>query len=152
MCDLAKPRIGVVGPGRMGLAIVKHLVRNGYPVIATDIGAAQLKQAEAAGAQTAASPAEVGKVSDFVISAVGYDDEATAVMTGPKGLLETMKKGSIIAISSTCAPETVEKLDALARADVGVPLIGAVRELVKEGRKIKQTNPPDWTGTGTDLG
>jgi len=71
--------------------------------------------------------------------------------TGPKGLLETMKKGSIIAISSTCSPETVEKLDALARANVGVPLIGAVRELVKEGRKIEQTNPPDWTGTGTDL-
>jgi hypothetical protein len=21
----------------------------------------------------------------------------------------------------------------------------------QEGRKIKQTNPPDWTGTGTDL-
>jgi len=29
--------------------------------------------------------------------------------------------------------------------------VGAVRALVKEGRKIKQTNPPDWTGTGTDL-
>ena len=37
------------------------------------------------------------------------------------------------------------------KANIGVPLIGAVRELVKEGRRIKATNPPDWTGTGTDL-
>ena len=37
------------------------------------------------------------------------------------------------------------------RTGVALPLIGAVRELVKEGRRIKQTDPPDWTGTGTDL-
>ena len=42
------------------------------------------------------------------------------MVTGKDGLLETMASGSVIAISSTCAPEMAE-------------------------------NPPDWTGTGTDL-
>jgi 3-hydroxyisobutyrate dehydrogenase/2-hydroxy-3-oxopropionate reductase len=37
------------------------------------------------------------------------------------------------------------------KAGLSLPLIGAVRELVKDGRRIKQENPPDWTGTGTDL-
>lgn len=278
---MSKPKIGVVGPGRMGLAMVKHLLRHGYPVIVTDTSADQMKKAMALGAETVKSPAEVGAASDFVIIAVGYDAEALAVTTGTNGLLETMKPGSIIALSSTCAPDTAEQLAELGRpksidiydapicrgrraaddgtllavaggtaevverarpiyecfcsdivhigpvghgqiakainnfalwvsglalieagrlceafgvdlprlrealmistgssgaldgwstmtftwalkdmqivskmtdrANLGLPLIGAVRELVKEGRRIKQTNPPDWTGTGTDL-
>ena len=277
----SKARIGVVGCGRMGLAMVKHLLRLGHPVTANDIGAEQLRLARAAGAATAATPAELGKSCDFVIIAVGYDAEALEVATGPNGLMTTMRPGSLIALSSTCAPETAETLAATGapkgislfdapicrgrraaddgtllavvgasdeifergraiyscfcsdiihigpvghgqiakainnlvlwvngltlieagriceefgvnlprlreamlistgksgalegwstmsftwalkdmqivsrmtdRANVGAPLTGAVRELVKEGRKIKQTNPPDWTGTGTDL-
>jgi 3-hydroxyisobutyrate dehydrogenase len=278
---MSKPKIGVVGPGRMGLAMVRHLIRHGYPVIVTDTSHDQMNKAMELGAEAAKSPAEVGAVSDFVIIAVGYDAEALAVTTGENGLLETMKRGSIIALSSTCAPDTAEQLAELGRAkgieicdapicrgrraaddgtllavvgaaaevverarpvyecfcsdivhigpvghgqiakainnfalwvsglalieagrlceafgvdlprlreallistgtsgalegwatmtftwalkdmqivskmtdraNLGLPLIGAVRELVKEGRKIKQTNPPDWTGTGSDL-
>jgi 3-hydroxyisobutyrate dehydrogenase len=278
---MSKPKIGVVGPGRMGLAMVGHLIRHGYPVIVTDTSHDQMNKAMELGAEAAKSPAEVGAVSDFVIIAVGYDAEALAVTTGENGLLETMKRGSIIALSSTCAPDTAEQLAELGRAkgieicdapicrgrraaddgtllavvgaaaevverarpvyecfcsdivhigpvghgqiakainnfalwvsglalieagrlceafgvdlprlreallistgtsgalegwatmtftwalkdmqivskmtdraNLGLPLIGAVRELVKEGRKIKQTNPPDWTGTGSDL-
>jgi 3-hydroxyisobutyrate dehydrogenase/2-hydroxy-3-oxopropionate reductase len=33
-------------------------------------------------------------------------------------------------------------------ASLAMPIAGAIKELVKEGRRIKQTNPPDWTGTG----
>lgn len=33
---MPKDRIGVVGPDRMGLAMVKHLIRNDYPVTGTD--------------------------------------------------------------------------------------------------------------------
>ena len=33
-----------------------------------------------------------------------------------------------------------------------IGLVGTVRELVKEGRKLKAENAvPDWTGLGTDL-
>lgn len=113
---MAKQRIGLIGPGRMGLAMARHLIRHGYPVTVTDINPEQLKKAREAGAETVTSPAEVGKASDFVIIAVGYDDELVAVTTGPNGLLETMKPGSIIAVSSTAAPDTVENLDQAAGA------------------------------------
>jgi 3-hydroxyisobutyrate dehydrogenase-like beta-hydroxyacid dehydrogenase len=265
----------------MGLAMVKHLIRNEHPVTVTDISRDQVKLAQQAGADAVATPAELGKLCDFVIIAVGYDAEALAVTTGAHGLMETMRPRSIIALSSTCAPETAEQLASLGapkgieifdapicrgrraaddgtllavvgstdavferarpiyatfcsdivhigpvghgqiakainnlvlwvngltlieagriceafkvnlprlreamlistgksgalegwstmtftwalkdmqivsrltdRANIGAPLTGAVRELVKEGRRIKQTNPPDWTGTGTDL-
>jgi hypothetical protein len=29
-----------------------------------------------------------------------------------------------------------------------MPIAGAIKELVKDGRRIKQSNPPDWTGKG----
>ena len=31
-------------------------------------------------------------------------------------------------------------------AAMTLPLAGVIKELVKEGRKIKATDPPDWTG------
>jgi 3-hydroxyisobutyrate dehydrogenase/2-hydroxy-3-oxopropionate reductase len=31
------------------------------------------------------------------------------------------------------------------QAGLSAPITGAVKELVKEGRRIKATNPPQWT-------
>ena len=116
--------IGIVGVGRMGLAIVGHLSRHGYRVIATDIDADSRAAARAAGATVAADAAEVGRAARFVIIAVGYDNEASAVMLDAHGLLETMEPGSLIAISSTCTPDHVKMLAARA-AEKGVGVLDA---------------------------
>ena len=34
---MAKDRVGIVGPGRMGLAMLKHLKKHGFEVTAYDI-------------------------------------------------------------------------------------------------------------------
>ena len=34
------------------------------------------------------------------------------------------------------------------KAGLSMPIAGAIKELVKDGRRIKTTNPPDWTGKG----
>jgi 3-hydroxyisobutyrate dehydrogenase len=111
-----KPRVGIVGVGRMGLAMLKHLVKHGHPVTACDLNPKQCEAARAAGAVIAASPAEVGKACDFVIIGVGYDDEVNDVMLGADGLLGSMKPGSIVAVSSTATPDNVKSLDEKARA------------------------------------
>jgi 3-hydroxyisobutyrate dehydrogenase-like beta-hydroxyacid dehydrogenase len=110
-----KERVGIVGVGRMGLAMLKHLVKHGYAVTACDLDAGQLSQARAAGAASANSPAELAKSSDFVILGVGYTDEVNAVVNGADGLLATLREGSIIAISSTVSPVTVQAIDAAAQ-------------------------------------
>jgi 3-hydroxyisobutyrate dehydrogenase-like beta-hydroxyacid dehydrogenase len=107
-------RVGIIGPGRMGLAMVKHMVKKGYPVTATDLSADALKNAKEVGADTAATAADVGKVSDFVIIAVGYDEETMDCVAGPNGLLKTMKKGSVIAVSSTVSLDTIRKVGQIA--------------------------------------
>ena len=103
-------RIGIVGVGRMGQAMARHLVRHGYSVLAHDIEPKALAAVTAMGAATAKTPAEVGKACRFVIIAVGYDDEAAAVMLDRDGLLETMGDGAVIAVSSTCTPAHVKML------------------------------------------
>ena len=107
----SRERVGIVGVGRMGLAMVKHLVRSAYPVIACDIDPGNLGKARDMGATVAATPAELGKAVDFVILGVGYDDEVNQVALGPDGLHETLAAGSVIAVSSTVAPDTVKALE-----------------------------------------
>jgi len=119
-----KEKIGIVGTGRMGQAIAKHLIKHGYEVVGQDIEAKALDAVRAIGAETVKTPAEVGKLAKFVIVAVGYDEEASAVMLDKGGLLETLGPGSAISVSSTCTPDHVKMLAERAR-EKGVDLLDA---------------------------
>src|SRR5262252_20899 len=119
-----KERVGIVGVGRMGLAMLKHLVKHGYQVTACDIDDKQLAKARDAGAATAKTAAEVARAADFVIIGVGYDDEVNQVVLGTDGLLADLAPGAVIAVSSTARPDTVKALDARARAG-GVAILDA---------------------------
>jgi 3-hydroxyisobutyrate dehydrogenase len=119
-----KERVGVIGVGRMGLPMVKHLVKHGYAVTAADLNAENLGKARELGAVVAASPAEMAKNVDFVILGVGYDDEVNQVALGPDGLLNSLSKGTIVAISSTVAPDTVKALNRQA-GEKGIGILDA---------------------------
>jgi len=157
----------MVGPGRMGYAMLKHLIKKGYDVTVTDLNPEMIKRAEAAGAKSVADPAALAGVCDFVIIAVGFDDEALAVSLGPNGLLSTMKKGGVIAVCSTVAPETAQHIEAEAAktgvdvldapicrggwaADEGslLALFGAKESVVKRARPIFSTFSSDIVHVG----
>jgi 3-hydroxyisobutyrate dehydrogenase/2-hydroxy-3-oxopropionate reductase len=112
MAEAQRDRVGIVGAGRMGLAMLKHLVAKGYAVTVCDISEKQREAARAVGAAIVDTPAAAGKLSDIVILGVGYDAEVNDVVFGKDGLIETMAPGSIIAISSTAKPDTVKAVAA----------------------------------------
>src|SRR6266699_1328194 len=85
-----KERVGIIGVGRMGLAMLKHLVKHGFDVTACDLDAKQLAKARDAGAASAASPAALARSADFVILGVGYTEEVNAVVHGEDGLLAAL--------------------------------------------------------------
>jgi 3-hydroxyisobutyrate dehydrogenase len=114
MAEASSKRIGIVGVGRMGLAMAKHLLAHGYQVIACDVAKTQREAAGSAGAEIADSPADLGTATGFVIIAVGYDEEVNEVMLGRGGLLETLGGGALVAVSSTCSPENIKALAARA--------------------------------------
>jgi 3-hydroxyisobutyrate dehydrogenase-like beta-hydroxyacid dehydrogenase len=165
-----KERIGIVGVGRMGLAMLKHLVKHGYAVTACDLDEKQLAKAREAGAAVAETPAALAKSADFVILGVGYTDEVNAVVHGENGLLAQLGEGSIIAISSTVSPCTVQAIDVAARprgvgvldapicrgrwaADEGtlLAMVGGSPEVVERGRPIYGCFCSDYAHLG-DVG
>ena len=124
MADGTKDRVGIVGAGRMGLSMLKHLVKKGYAVAVCDISDKQREAARGLGATVVSSPADLGKVCDFVILGVGYDDEINDVVFGKNGLLDTLASGSVIAVSSTAKPDTVKAVAARA-AEKGIEVLDA---------------------------
>jgi len=167
---MEKEVVGIVGVGRMGLSMLKHMIRHGYRTIACDISEAQLEKAREAGAETVGSPAEMAARASFVILGVGYDDEVNEVVLGDNGLLNTLKAGSLIAVSSTVSPDTVKAIDEKAApkkidvldapicrgrwaADNGtlLALVGGTEDVVKRGRKVYETFSSDIVHLG-DVG
>jgi 3-hydroxyisobutyrate dehydrogenase-like beta-hydroxyacid dehydrogenase len=169
--ETTKERVGIVGVGRMGLAMLKHLVKHGYQVTACDLDEKQLANAREAGASTVKTPAEVGRAATFVIIGVGYDDEVNQVVSGLFGLFDSLARGSIIAISSTARPRTVQLLDQLAQTAHGVDvldapicrgrfaadegtllaLVGGKPEVVERGRAVYSAFCSDYVHLG-DVG
>jgi len=171
MADVTtKESVGIVGVGRMGLAMLKHLVKHGYQVTACDIDEKQLAKARELGATTVKTPAEVARGASFVIVGVGYDDEGNEVVLGAKGLLADLAPKSIVAVSSTAKPDTVKALDQRAQthgvdvldapicrgrfaADDGtlLALVGGKPEVVERGRAVYRTFCSDYAHLG-DVG
>lgn len=155
---MAKDRVGIIGPGRMGLAMLKHLKKHGFDVTVYDISAEQLAAAVEAGGIAADSPREVGANSDYVIVGVGFEPEVYACLTGEDGALAGMAPGSAVAVCSTasvggvqelagmCAAKDIGFLDApIARgrwaADEGtlLALVGGTDAVVERSRPVFET-------------
>jgi 3-hydroxyisobutyrate dehydrogenase-like beta-hydroxyacid dehydrogenase len=103
-------RVGIVGLGKMGLPMARHLRKSGFEVLACDISAAARAQAEAAGIALAALPKALAAQSDFVIVVVGFDSEAESVVLGPDGIAAGARPGLILGIASTVAPRTMQRM------------------------------------------
>jgi 3-hydroxyisobutyrate dehydrogenase-like beta-hydroxyacid dehydrogenase len=119
-----KETVGIIGVGRMGLAMCRHMLKHGYQVYARDVDDKQLAEAREAGAIVAATPAEIAKHATFVIVITVTDEQVNDVLTGTDGLIETVRKGAIVAVSSTVAPSTVQALDEKFRA-MGADILDA---------------------------
>ncbi len=102
--------IGVVGLGAMGLPMTKNLLRKGFSVSVFDVRDEPLASLKAMGAKPAGSPKEVGATSSIVLMSLPSSKQVEEVVLGNNGLLEGMKKGSVIVDTSTVDPEVSKRL------------------------------------------
>jgi len=93
----ARENIGFIGLGLMGHGIAKNIVDKGYPL--TFLGRKNRKPAEdllGRGAKEAATSKEVAAASDIVFICVTGSREVEAIIRGPGGLKEGLRKGSVV--------------------------------------------------------
>lgn len=109
MAQTSVDRIGMIGLGKMGLPMARHMAEAGFKVAGFD-PAVEAATAAAIGVETLASPAEVGRASELVIVIVGFDRQVGSVLFGADGIVAAARPGTIIAIASTVAPSYARAL------------------------------------------
>ncbi|KAL2083820.1 hypothetical protein ACEWY4_019338 [Coilia grayii] len=110
----SKTAVGFVGLGNMGNPMAKNLLKQGYPVIATDVFPQSCKDIQELGAQILDSPAEVADKADRIITMLPSSPNVIEVYTGPNGILKKVKKGSLLIDSSTIDPAVSKEMAAAA--------------------------------------
>lgn len=98
-------KVGVIGLGAMGLGVARSLLRAGFDVHACDVRTEVLRQFAADGGVACATPAEMGRACDVVITLVVNADQTDAVLFGENGAVAAMRSGGVIISSATVAPE-----------------------------------------------
>jgi 3-hydroxyisobutyrate dehydrogenase-like beta-hydroxyacid dehydrogenase len=115
-------RVGIVGLGKMGRPMARHLRKAGFEVTGCDLDETACREAERLGVAIAADPSAVAQASDFVIVVVGFDKEAETVLIAPDGIAAAARPGLIVGIASTVAPRTMQRL-ARRLAGTGIVLL-----------------------------
>src|SRR5919106_4113286 len=103
-------RIGFVGTGAMGSALLSRLKLANVRAIAFDIAPAAMEAARAEGAQTAPSAKTVAQVSTIIDVVVRTDQEVLDCTLGKDGILEGAAPGALVLLHSTIRPTTTRKV------------------------------------------
>jgi 3-hydroxyisobutyrate dehydrogenase len=116
-------KVGVIGAGRMGLPIIRHLAAKGFDVAVHDIDAGKRAQVAQNGAQWSHDISALAAFSDVILICVGFDSELRQLIS-QQGILQYVRKDTVVALLSTVRPGTVQELAAIGAA-AGVAILDA---------------------------
>lgn len=113
--------VGIIGLGRMGLPMARHLHAAGFGVWGCDVDPQRREMLAGAGGTSTDSPRALGEICDAVLVMVADDAQVHAVTAGPGGCLEAARPGVALIISSSVTPQTCAQIaDAARQKRVGV--------------------------------
>jgi len=104
--------------------MAKHVLAKGYRVVVHNRSPAAEEDLLAAGATRAATPADVARQSDVVITMLPDTPDVERVLTGPGGVLEGLRRGAIVIDMSSISPVATARL-AVAVAVAGGTMLDA---------------------------
>jgi 3-hydroxyisobutyrate dehydrogenase-like beta-hydroxyacid dehydrogenase len=132
-------KVGIIGVGRMGLAMAKRLAGRGLDVVGWDLDPSRGESLAEVGAKGCTTPADVVARSEVILSIVTDDAAVRSLFESPSGLLASRADGKLFVEMSTVQPETIRQ--AAARAEhagarlVGAPVLGSI-PTVDEGKLL----------------
>jgi 2-hydroxy-3-oxopropionate reductase len=115
-------QVGVIGLGILGRPIAGRLVAAGFEVAVFDVRQEPMAALKSKGAVPCASPAEVAKRSDFIVSLVSDEAQTNDVVFGGDGILTTLRPAATLIVGSTLGPAPVQKVAAALAAKGGETL------------------------------
>jgi len=105
-------KLGMIGVGKMGLALSRTMMADGHEVYGYDIDPERLKMLEEAGGHAAASSKEVAERSDITFSILLKPEHIEENTIGPEGIVAAGKKGLVHVEMSTMLPKFQQELAA----------------------------------------
>ena len=108
--------IGFIGLGRMGGEICARLIRADHAVTAYDVREEASREAEKKGARAGRSPAEVASRSEVVFTSLPHPKASREVILGEEGILTGVRKGALLAETSTVSPALIKELAPVVKA------------------------------------
>jgi len=110
---MTKPRIGFIGLGLMGAAMVERLQSLGYELtVIANRSRKAIDDAVARGATEARTSAELAAASDIVMFCMDTSASVESRVYGDDGVLAGVKEGSIVIDFGTSLPGSTQKIGA----------------------------------------
>jgi len=110
-CILSVMKIGFIGLGGMGSGMARNLLRAGNDVVVFN-RTREKAEALGSGAQVADLPADVGRVSDVVMTMLADDRAVEQVVFGENGIAAALRPGGTHISSSTISTAMARRLAA----------------------------------------
>lgn len=117
-------KVGVVGVGAMGRALLHRIRLTGAAVQAFDVAEDAMQAARELGAQTVTSPAAAARDVEYVHICVRTDEQELEAVLGPDGVLSGASEGTVMILHGTVVPETTKAI-AEAALQRGIALMDA---------------------------
>ena len=122
-------RLGMIGLGKMGLALARTMMADGHEVSGYDIDPARMRLHEEAGGRPVPSAKEMARRSDITFSILLKREHIEENTLGPNGIAAAGPKGLIHVEMSTMLPgfqrELAEKLGAKGIEMLDAPISGS---------------------------
>jgi 3-hydroxyisobutyrate dehydrogenase-like beta-hydroxyacid dehydrogenase len=118
--------IGFIGLGLMGTGFTKRLVATGHRVIGCDVVREKVEAARGWGVESAASPADVARQADIVLTCLTTTKNLEEVVAGKDGVMSAGNlDGKVLVDHSTADIDTVKRLASVLAAKTGMAFVDA---------------------------
>jgi 2-hydroxy-3-oxopropionate reductase len=105
-------KIGFIGLGIMGKPMSLYLLKAGHALVVHSRSPGPVAELVATSARAAASPAEVARQSDVIITMLPDSPDVRQVVLGPNGVIEGVQSGAVVVDMSSIAPGTSREIAA----------------------------------------
>lgn len=107
---MPETQVGFIGLGIMGKPMAKNLLKAGYSLTVYNRTRARAEKLRALGAKVADSPGDAAANADLVITIVTDSPDVRAVILGERGVIESVRPGSIVIDMSTISPQVTREI------------------------------------------